>query len=51
MVHQTAVADLAKVTVDLGQVAGLLTLWLLEKRSQGANAIDVELVMVEFGEL
>lgn len=47
----TAVAYLAKVTVDLGQVAGLLKLWLLEKPSQGANVVDVELVMVEFGEL
>jgi len=45
------VAGLAKVNGDLGRVAGLLKLWLLEKRSQGANAIDVELVMMEFREL
>lgn len=46
VVDHTAGADLAKVTGT-----GSLKLRLLEKRSQGANAIDVELVMVEFGEL
>jgi hypothetical protein len=51
VVDLTAVADLAKVNGDLGRVAGLLKLWLLEKRSQGANAVDVELVMMEFREV
>ena len=51
VVDLTAVADLAKVNGHLGRVAGLLKLWLLEKRSQGANAVDVELVMMEFREL
>jgi hypothetical protein len=51
VVDLTAVADLAKVNGDLGRVAGLLKLWLLEQRSQGANAVDVELVMMEFREL
>ncbi|MNF18558.1 hypothetical protein D3C80_2227120 [compost metagenome] len=51
VVDLTAVADLAKVNGDLGRVAGLLKLWLSENRSQGANAVDVELVMMEFREL
>lgn len=38
-------------TVDLRQGTGPLKLRLLEKRSQGENAVDVELVMVEFGKL
>lgn len=46
VVDHIAGADLAKVTGT-----GPLKLRPLEKRSQGANAIDVELVMVEFGEL
>lgn len=51
VVDLVAVADLAKVNGDLGRVAGLLKLWLAEKRGQGANVIDVESVMVEFREL
>ena len=50
VVDLAAVVDLAKVNGDLGRVAGLLKLWLLEKRGQGADAIDVELMM-EFKEL
>ncbi len=46
-----AVSDLAKVNGDLGRVAGLLKLWLAEKRGQGAKAIDVEALMVEFRRL
>ena len=46
-----AVADLAKVNGDLGRVAGLLKLWLAEKRGEGASAIDVEGLMVEFRRL
>lgn len=51
VVDLIVVADLAKVNGDLGRVAGLLKLWLAEKRGQGANVIDVESVMVEFREL
>lgn len=46
-----AVADLAKINGDLGRVAGLLKLWLAEKRGQGAPAVDVDAIMVEFREL
>ncbi|MGY2210404.1 plasmid mobilization protein [Pseudomonas pergaminensis] len=46
-----AVADLGKVNGDLGRVAGLLKLWLAEKRGEGANAIDVESAMMEFRRL
>lgn len=46
-----AVTDLAKVNGDLGRVAGLLKLWLADKRGEGANAIDVESVMMEFRRL
>lgn len=43
-----AVADLGRVNGDLGRVAGLLKLWLAEKRGQGARPIDVEKMMNEF---
>ncbi|MFT0549119.1 plasmid mobilization protein, partial [Allopusillimonas ginsengisoli] len=46
-----AVADLVKVTGDLGRVAGLLKLWLAEKRGQGAPATDVDAMMKDFREL
>ncbi|WP_263145455.1 CopG family transcriptional regulator [Pseudomonas sp. RIT-PI-AD] len=48
VVDLTAVADLAKVNGDLGRVAGLLKLWLSEKRGQGARPLDVETVMNDF---
>lgn len=51
VVDLKAVADLAKVNGDLGRAAGLLKLWLLEKRGQGARPVDVENVMVEFQRL
>lgn len=51
VVDLTAVADLAKVNGDLGRIAGLLKLWLAEKRGQGARAVDVDAMMVEFREL
>ncbi|WP_225923061.1 plasmid mobilization protein [Pseudomonas xantholysinigenes] len=51
VVDLTAVGDLAKVSGDLGRVAGLLKLWLAEKRGEGASAIDVEGVMMEFRRL
>ncbi|EJD3148802.1 CopG family transcriptional regulator [Salmonella enterica] len=47
-VDLTAVGDLAKVNGDLGRVAGLLKLWLAEKRGQGARPIDVEAMMKDF---
>jgi hypothetical protein len=46
-----AVAELARVNGDLGRIAGLLKLWLAEKRGQGARAVDVDAMMVEFREL
>lgn len=46
-----AVTDLVKVNGDLGTVSGLLKLWLSEKRGEGANAVDVESVMIEFRRL
>lgn len=46
-----AVADLAKVNGDLGRVAGLLKLWLAEKRGQGARPADVEAMMNDFRNL
>lgn len=51
VVDLAAVTDLVKVSGDLGRVAGLLKLWLAEKRGEGANAIDVESTMVEFRRL
>ncbi|BBN62141.1 plasmid mobilization protein [Pseudomonas sp. KUIN-1] len=51
VVDLVAVADLAKVNGDLGRVAGLLKLWLAEKRGEGASAIDVDALMVDFREL
>lgn len=46
-----AVADLGKVNGDLGRVAGLLKLWLAEKRGQGARPVDVEAMMNDFRKL
>lgn len=46
-----AVADLVKITGDLGRVAGLLKLWLAEKRGKGAPATDVDAMMKDFREL
>jgi len=48
VVDLKAVADLAKVNGDLGRVAGLLKLWLAEKRGQGARPIEVETIMQDF---
>lgn len=46
-----AVTDMVKVNGDLGRVAGLLKLWLAEKRGQGAQPIAVEVVMDEFRDI
>ncbi|HGK4652146.1 TPA: conjugal transfer protein TraJ [Yersinia enterocolitica] len=51
VVDLLAVADLAKVNGDLGRVAGLLKLWLAEKRGQGASTMDVEAMMNNFRKL
>lgn len=51
IVDLSAVTDLAKLNGDLGRVAGLLKLWLAERRGEGANTIDVESVMIEFRRL
>ncbi|MBA8839772.1 plasmid mobilization protein [Ochrobactrum sp. RH2CCR150] len=51
VVDLKAVADLAKVNGDLGRVAGLLKLWLAEKRGQGARSIEVETMMQDFRKL
>lgn len=48
MLDLTAVADLTKVNGDLGRVAGLLKLWLSERRGQGAKPVDVEAMMRDF---
>lgn len=46
-----AVRELVKVNGDLGRVAGLLKLWLAERRGQGASPSDVEQIMIGFREL
>lgn len=51
VVDLQVVADLGKVNGDFGRIAGLLKLWLAEKRGEGASAIDVESVMMEFRSL
>lgn len=44
----SAVTDLVRVNGDLGRVAGLLKLWLAEKRGHGARPVDVEAMMKDF---
>ncbi|WP_338724224.1 CopG family transcriptional regulator [Pseudomonas tolaasii] len=51
VVDLQAVVDLGKVNGDLGRVAGILKLWLAEKRGQGARPTDVEAIMNEFRRL
>lgn len=51
VVDLKAMADLCRINGDLGRVAGLLKLWLVEKNGQGASSIEVESMMVEFREL
>lgn len=46
-----AVRELVKINADLGRVAGLLKLWLAERRGEGAKPIEVERLMTEFREL
>lgn len=51
VVDAQAVSDLLKVSADLGRVAGLLKLWLAEKRGVGAPAFDVDRMMADFRRL
>jgi hypothetical protein len=51
VVDLEAVDDLAKINGGLGRVAGLLKLWLAEKRGIGAPAVDVDVMMREFRRL
>lgn len=46
-----AIRELVKLNADLGRVAGLLKLWLAERRGEGAKPIEVERLMIEFREL
>lgn len=46
-----AVANMLKVSADLGRVAGLLKLWLAEKRGIGAPAFDVDRLIFQFRQL
>jgi hypothetical protein len=48
VVDLTAVADLVKVNGDLGRVAGLLKLWLSEKRGRGERTLEVDAMILEF---
>ena len=48
VVDLKAVADLTRVNGDLGRVAGLLKLWLLEHNGAGARPADVESMMRDF---
>jgi len=43
-----AVGELVRVNGDLGRVAGLLKLWLVEKPGQGARRFEVDQMMTEF---
>lgn len=51
VVDLQAVADLGKVNGDLGRVAGILKLWLAEKRGQGVRPTEVEAMMNDFRRL
>lgn len=42
-----AVADLVKVSADLGRLGGLLKLWLAERRGEGAPPVSVDRVLGE----
>ncbi|HMM46218.1 MAG TPA: conjugal transfer protein TraJ [Candidatus Macondimonas sp.] len=46
-----AVDHLVRVHGDLGRVAGLLKLWLAERRGIGAHPVDVEAMMKDFRSL
>lgn len=48
IVDLQAVQKLAKVNSELGRVAGLLKLWLAEKKGQGADSNTVENMMRDF---
>jgi hypothetical protein len=46
-----AVEELAKVGGDLGRFGGLLKLWLVMKRGEGAPALEVDRLLKETREL
>lgn len=51
VVDLDAITELVKINSDLGRVAGLLKLWLAEKRGQGAQPLAVESMMREFRDI
>lgn len=51
VVDLQAVAELGRINGDLGRVAGLLKLWLVEKRDQGARPVVVVAMMGDFRKL
>lgn len=51
IVDLCAVADLARVNGDLGRVAGLLKLWLVEGRGHDSAPLDVNEIISEFRRL
>lgn len=51
VVDLDAIKELVKINGDLGRVAGLLKLWLAEKKGQGAKPSDVVKMMDDFREL
>jgi len=46
-----AITEMVKINGDLGRIAGLLKLWLLNKRGRGAHPFMVEDMMDTFREL
>lgn len=50
-VDNEAVRELLHVAADMGRIAGLLKLWLAEKRGVGAPALDVDQMMGDFRKL
>lgn len=50
VVDLKAVADLAKVNGDMGRIAGLLKLWLVERKGKGDPAIEIERMIILFRE-
>lgn len=51
VVDLQAIGELANINGDLGRVAGLLKLWLAEKRGEGASVTCVESLILEFRRL
>lgn len=51
VVDLKAVADLGKISGDLGRIVGLLGVWLSEKTGQDACLAEIERMKVDFREL